>query len=205
MLRRLPIVGVFGQGTPLQPERAALARETGAMIARLGCHLLTGGGFGVMAAAAEGFTGVADRRGLSIGIVPRLPDGGFDEPNRDVEGRPYPNDFTEITIRTPLPPRVTDWDRSPSRNHVNVLTADALVTLPGGTGTANELDMAALYRGEDALAPQQRKTILLGPVEEFSDAHRAAFLHAATLADARDHLARILAQRGFAYFEAEKV
>jgi uncharacterized protein (TIGR00725 family) len=205
MLRRLPIVGVFGQGTPLPAERAALARETGAMIARLGCHLLTGGGFGVMAAAAEGFTSVAERSGLSIGIVPRLPEGGFDEPNRDAEGHPYPNDFTEIVIRTPLPPRVIDWDLSPSRNHVNVLTADAIAVLPGGVGTANELDMAALYRGEDAMTPQQRKPILFGPVEEFSGAHRAAFLHAASFAELRAHLARILAQRGFEQFAAEKV
>jgi uncharacterized protein (TIGR00725 family) len=205
MLRRLPIVGVFGQGTPLQPERAALARETGGMVARLGCHLLTGGGYGVMAAAAEGFTAVADRRGLSIGIVPRLPEGAFDEPNRDGEGRPYPNAFTEIAIRTPLPPRAADWHRVPSRNHVNVLSADALIALPGGAGTANELDMAALYLGEDAVTPRERRTILLGPLEEFAGEHRAAFLHAATLAEARDHLARILAQRGFAHFEAETV
>jgi uncharacterized protein (TIGR00725 family) len=205
MLRRLPIVGVFGQGTPLPAERVVLARDTGALVARLGCHLLTGGGFGVMAAAAEGFTGVADRRGLSIGIIPRLPDGAFDEPNRDAGGRDYPNDFVEIAIRTPLPPRVTDWQAAPSRNHVNVLTADAIVVLPGGAGTSNELDMAALYRGEDALAPEQRKTILFGPPEAFSGVHHAAFMHAASLADVREHLARILSQRGFAPCEAETV
>jgi len=205
MLRRFPIIAVIGQGTPLPAERTALAQATGAMIAWLGCHLLTGGGFGVMAAAAEGFTGVADRRGLSIGVIPRLPDGGFDEPNRDAAGRPYPNDFVEIAIRTPLPPRVTDWQGAPSRNHVNVLTADALIALPGGAGTGNELDMAALYRGEAALPPPRRKTVLLGPADEFSAPHRAAFRHVETVALARETLTQILVQRGFQLFATEKV
>lgn len=205
MPRRLPIVGVFGQGTPLKPERATLARETGAMIARLGCHLLTGGGYGVMEAAAEGFTRAAERRGLSIGIIPRLPEGTFDEANRDADGRLYPNEFVEIAIRTPLPPRVIDWQQAPARNHVNVLTADAILALPGGAGTGNELDMAAHYRGEAAMLREQRKTILLGPAEEFSAVHRMAFLHAPTLDDARDYLARMLVERGLAHFAAEKV
>ena len=61
MLRKLPIVGVFGQGTPIGSDRADLARAVGTMIARLGAHLLTGGGYGVMEAVAEGFVNVADR------------------------------------------------------------------------------------------------------------------------------------------------
>ena len=57
------------------------------MVARLGAHLLTGGGYGVMAAAAQGFVAVADRAGLSIGIVPRRSDGPLDSRNRDPDGR----------------------------------------------------------------------------------------------------------------------
>src|ERR671927_91505 len=105
MLRRLPIVALFGQGSAIAPERAELARQIGAMVARLGAHLLTGGGYGVMAAAAEGLVTMAPRAGLSIGIVPRGQDGPFDVPNRDPEGRAYPNPFVEIAIMTPLPPR----------------------------------------------------------------------------------------------------
>jgi hypothetical protein len=45
------------------------------LVARLGAHLLTGAGFGVMAAAAEGFVGTEQRAGFSIGIVPRHPAG----------------------------------------------------------------------------------------------------------------------------------
>ena len=192
MLRKLPIVAVFGQGSALSRERTELARQIGAMVARLGAHLLTGGGYGVMAAAAEGFVTMAPRAGLSIGIVPRGRDSPFDVPNRDPEDRAYPNPFVEIAIMTPLPPRVPDWRNIPARNHINVLTADAIVALPGGEGTRNELDMAAAYRGESVRPREQRRTVLVGPIEEFAAAHRALFAHAETVAGAEQHLSAIL-------------
>lgn len=202
MLRKLPIVGVFGQGRPLGDERAGLARDVGAMVARLGAHLLTGAGYGVMAGAAEGFVAVGGRVGLSIGIVPRAPDGALDEPNRATDGRPYPNPFVEIAIFTPLPPRVDDWRTTPARNHINVFTADAIIALPGGPGTRNELDMASYYHRVLDAAPQDRRVILLGPIAEFAPEHRQLFVHAATLADAERRLAQIMAARGFATTEA---
>lgn len=197
MLRKLPIVGVFGQGTPLAPERERLAREIGAAVARLGAHLLTGGGYGVMAAASEGFTQVPGRAGFCIGIVPRRADGALDEPNRDLEGRPYPNPHVEIAIFTPLQSFADNWRDKPARNHINVLSCDAVVALPGNTGTRNELDMAAFYRGEAARARHERHTVLLGPAAEFTPEHRELFVHAATLADAEAHIRRILNARGF--------
>src|SRR4030095_7381399 len=109
MLRSLPIVGVFGQGSALAAERAELARAVGAMVARLGAHLLTGGGYGVMAAAAEGVAVLQPRARRSIGIVPCRRKGAFDTPKRDPEGRPYPNRFVEIAIHTSLPSRLGDW------------------------------------------------------------------------------------------------
>jgi uncharacterized protein (TIGR00725 family) len=196
MLRKLPIVAVFGQGSALGRERAELARDVGAMVARLGVHLLTGGGYGVMAAAAEGFVAVEPRAGLSIGIVPRGEDRPFDVPNRDPEGRAYPNPFVEIAIMTPLPPRAGDWRHEPARNHINVFTADAILALPGGPGTRNELDMAAAYRDESA-RPRELRTVLVGPIEEFTAAHRALFAHAATVAAAERRLSDILAKQGF--------
>jgi uncharacterized protein (TIGR00725 family) len=192
MLRKLPIVAVFGQGSALARERAGLARQVGAMVARLDAHLLTGGGYGVMAAAAEGFVAVVPRAGLSIGIVPRGQDSPFDVPNRDPEGRAYPNPFVEIAIMTPLPPRAQDWRNVPARNHINVLTADAIVALPGGEGTRNELDMAAAYREESARPREQRRTVLVGPIEEFTPGHRALFAHAETVAAAEQHLSAVL-------------
>ncbi len=195
MLRKLPIVGVFGQGTPLSDERAQLARGAGKLVATMGAHLLTGGGYGVMAAAAEEFVAVADRPGLAIGIVPRAPNGAMDQANRDPKGRPYPNPFIEIAVMTPLLARVEDWRNSPGRNHVNVFTADVIIALPGGTGTRNELDMAATYRNESACPRNERRTILLGPIEEFTAEHRAFFPHAETLKDAEQHLRAVLRKR----------
>jgi predicted Rossmann-fold nucleotide-binding protein len=197
MLRKLPIVGVLGHGASLSEDRARLARAVGAMIARLDAHLLTGGGYGVMEAAAEGFVAIPDRAGLSIGIIPREPDGPFDRPNRDVEGRPYPNASVEIVIFTPLPPRAPDWRTTPMRNHINVLTPHAIIALPGGAGTRNELDMAAFYRDEAGRQRQDRRTILLGPAAEFTPEHRAMFVHAAHLDEAEQLLRRILAAGGF--------
>jgi uncharacterized protein (TIGR00725 family) len=193
MLRKLPIVGIFGQGTPASAERARLARELGAAVARIGAHLLTGAGYGVMVAAAEGFVAVEGRAGLSIGIVPRAPDGPLYEPNRATDGRPYPNAFVEIAIRTPLPPRVDDWHAMPARNHINVFSADAIVALPGGPGTRNELDMAAFYHAIVHHPQTRPRVVLLGPAEEFTPGHRERFAHAATLAEAERMLADILA------------
>jgi uncharacterized protein (TIGR00725 family) len=195
MVRHLPIVAVFGAGTPLPPERTALARAVGAMVARLGAHLLTGAGYGTMEAVAEGFTAVSDRAGWSIGIVPRLPDGAFDQPNRDVDGRTYPNPHVEIAIHTGLPPRVADWHAQPARNHVNVLTADLIVGLPGGIGTSNELDMAAEFRGEQDRPRAERRTMLVGPGHEFSERHRALFVHVESVERAEPHVRHLLSAR----------
>lgn len=196
MVRRLPIVGVLGQGTPLPAERAQLAREAGALVARLGAHLLTGAGYGTMAAAAESFTATAGRAGLSIGIVPRREMGTFDEPNRDAEGRVYPNPFVEIAIFSPLPPRTADWHNLPARNHINILTSDALIALPGGRGTANELDMAAFYREEAARVREARRTVLFGPAEDFSAAHRELFVQTQDVDEVERHILRTFASRG---------
>jgi len=196
MVRQLPVIGVFGQGTSLSAGRAALAREVGAMVGRLGAHLLTGGGFGVMAAAGEGFTAVPGRVGLSIGVIPRDPLGPFDRPKRDPAGRPYPNPFVELVIMTALPPRVPDWRSTPSRNHVNVLSVHAIVALPGGGGTANEIEMTAAYR-VDGEQLEDRCAVLLGPATEFSAHQLREFAHAESVAAAEHHVRRILAVRGF--------
>jgi predicted Rossmann-fold nucleotide-binding protein len=197
MLRKLPIVGVFGHGASLTEERVGLARSVGAMIAQLDAHLLTGGGYGVMEAAAEGFVAVTERVGLSIGIIPCKTDGPLDSPNRSWDGRPYPNPSIELAIFTPLPPRAANWQTTPARNHINIFTPHAIIALPGGAGTRNELDMAAFYRDESGRRRDDRRTILLGPIDEFAQHHRQMFLHAASLGDAERHIARTLAAAGF--------
>ena len=195
MLRKLPIVGVFGSGSPISAERKALARSVGATVAKLGAHLLTGGGFGVMTAAAEGFVAVEDRAGLSIGIIPRMLEGAFDQPARSDSGESYPNPHVEIAVFTPLPARVADWRTTPGRNHVNVLTADVVVALPGNTGTRNEIEMTAAYRDEMRRPREDRRAILVGPRDEFAADLRDLFVHVPTCEEAEQALRRLLALR----------
>ncbi len=126
-MRRLPIIGVMGSS---QEDSAELAGPLGLLIARLGCHLLTGGRGGVMEAVSRAFCSVKDRRGSTLGILP--------------EGSP-PNPFVEIPIFTQLPatndPSHPEWRWS--RNHINIRTSSAVIALPGGAGTASELELAA--------------------------------------------------------------
>ena len=126
-MRRLPIVGVMGSS---QEDSAELARPLGLLIARLGCHLLTGGRGGVMEAVSRAFCSVNDRHGSALGI---LPEGSI------------PNPFVEIPIFTQLSaandPSRPEWRWS--RNHINLRTSSAVIALPGGAGTASELELAA--------------------------------------------------------------
>ncbi len=133
---RLPRIAVIGSGAAPHAERAA---PLGAWLARAGFHLLTGGGGGVMAAASRAFAEVTDRRGRCIGILPAAEAG----PGAAPPG--YPNAWVEIPIRTHLPLRGEDGARPLSRNHLVVLSADAVVALPGGAGTASEVRLALRY------------------------------------------------------------
>ena len=129
-MRRLPIIGVMGSS---QEDSAELAGPLGLLIARLGCHLLTGGRGGVMEAVSRAFCSVKDRDGCTLGILP--------------EGSP-PNPFVEIPIVTQLSatndPSHPEWRWS--RNHINIRTSNAVIALPGGAGTASELELAATGR-----------------------------------------------------------
>jgi uncharacterized protein (TIGR00725 family) len=121
------IIAVIGCGSQLSAAQKESPREVGRWIAQAGFHLLTGGGSGVMEAVCEGFCSVP-REGCSIGIIPA--------------GRPrnqYPNRWVEIPIMTHLKganPRGAD-----SRNHINILTAHAVVAFPGRGGTRAELEL----------------------------------------------------------------
>jgi uncharacterized protein (TIGR00725 family) len=135
---RLPIVGVMGSGAEPHAERAA---EVGRWLAAIGVHLLTGGGGGVMAAVARAFHETPERRGLVIGILPAEAFGSA------TPKRGYPNPWVEIPIFTHLP----SGDDPRSRNHLNVLSADVVIFLPGGAGTAHEAALAVAY-GKPAIA-----------------------------------------------------
>lgn len=135
-LTRAPVVGVMGSGREPHRERA---HHLGEWIARAGFHLLTGGGQGVMAAVTEAFVRVADRRGVAIGILP----GAAGRSGGAPPG--YPNPWVEIAVRTHLDQVGADGAGRASRNHLNVLSSDVVVVLPGAAGTASEARLALRY------------------------------------------------------------
>ncbi len=136
-MNRLPIVGVLGSGSEPHEEKA---RPLGEWLAREGVHLLTGGGGGVMEAVSRAFHRGPDRKGLVIGILPgESTDSGY-------TSKPgYPNPWVEIPIRTHLSKSGAEGTDPLSRNHLNVLTADVLIALPGSAGTASEVELALRY------------------------------------------------------------
>jgi predicted Rossmann-fold nucleotide-binding protein len=143
--RRLITVVGSGQVADLH------AAETGRLIATLGFDLLTGGGRGVMEAVSRAFFETTPRQGLVIGVVPATVD-----PLERLEDREssqveyvlppgYPNEWVEIAIYTHLPDSGADGTLRSSRNHINVLSADGIVALPGREGTASEMWLAIQY------------------------------------------------------------
>ncbi len=140
-VRRLPIVGVMGSGAHGHED---LSVPLGRTIASAGWHLLTGGGGGTMTAASRAFCETPKRSGLCIGVLPGAADGS---------GSPggYPNPWVEVAIRTHLPLSGAAGTEPDSRNHVNVLSADAVVALPGSAGTESEIELALRYQRPLAL------------------------------------------------------
>ena len=134
--RRRLIVGVMGSGVARHDD---LAAPLGRWIARGGYHLLTGGGGGVMEAVSEAFASVPDRQGLAIGVLKGFPGEG----GRVLSATPNP--WVEVPIHTHLPLSGAQGTDARSRNHINVLTADVVVVLPGGEGTRSEVELAVRY------------------------------------------------------------
>lgn len=129
--RRLPIVGVMGSGSEGHEARAT---PVGRWLAQAGVHLLTGGGGGVMRSVSRAFFETENRRGLVIGILPGEPP----PPG-------YPNPWVELPISTHLPLSGERGTDPMSRNHINVLSSDAIVALPGSAGTSSEVRLALEY------------------------------------------------------------
>ena len=141
--QRLRIVGVMGSSTEPHTE---LARPVGRIIAQLGCHLLTGGGSGVMEEVCKAFCRTKPRKGLSIGILKgRLQIESTGERQRFLLAPSPPNKWVELPVYTHLPlsgPRGRD---ERSRNHINVINPDVLVALPGQAGTYSEVTLRLDY------------------------------------------------------------
>ena len=117
----------------------ARCTQLGSWLAAQGFHLLTGGGGGVMGSVSRAFRSVPDRRGLVIGVLPCV-EGN---PGRPESG--YPNSWVDVPIFTHLPLRGPRGTELQSRNHINVLSSDVVVALPGGPGTRSEVELALTY------------------------------------------------------------
>jgi predicted Rossmann-fold nucleotide-binding protein len=91
-----------------------------------------------MAAVSESFYRTPNRRGLVIGILP------LDE-SLEVPRDGYPNPWVEIPILTHLPLGGDRGAEPLSRNHINILTSDVIVALPGDAGTGSEVGLAVGY------------------------------------------------------------
>lgn len=137
MLRKRIVVGVMGAGAH---EHDELANPLGTALAHAGVDLLTGGGTGVMTSVARAFVAVEPRRGQSIGIIPTYKQ----DDGRYLMKEGYPNPYIELPVITPLPTYAGDDLSVISRNYINILTAQAVIALPGSGGTRNEIRIAAL-------------------------------------------------------------
>jgi len=145
--RRRQVVAVIGSGDKADPGAA----DVGRLIAGLGFDLLTGAGRGVMEAVSRAFYESSPRDGIVVGIVPATVAPIEDLERRldarvDYEPAPgYPNPWVELAIYTHLPDSGPEGTLRSSRNHINVLSADAIVALPGGYGTEAEMWLAVQY------------------------------------------------------------
>ena len=146
---RRRVVAVIGSGVVADPGCA----EVGRLIASLGFDLLTGGGRGVMDAVSRAFYETSPRQGIVIGVVPAAVEPLEAIEQRTAHGGPveyevpagYPNEWVELAIYTHLPDSGPDGTLRSSRNHINVLSADAIVALPGREGTESEISLATQY------------------------------------------------------------
>jgi hypothetical protein len=140
---------------------SSLAKTVGTVVARQGFHLLTGGGLGLMKAVGEEFLNIKPRTGRLISILradgTAHLSGTWDEYGKLDPKKERPkatrrtwkpnadNELAEILIRTHLPYSGALGHHDLSRNHINILTSDAIIFLPGGSGTFSELRLAWEY------------------------------------------------------------
>ena len=176
---RRPVVGVMGSSTVPHRERA---EPLGRWLAEIGVHLLTGGGGASMLAVCRAFAEVPGRKGLAIGVLPGLPDPEAPRPSPPAG---YPNAHVDLAIFTHLAALGAYGSDPLSRNHINVLSSDVVIALPGSAGTASEVELA-LHYGKPVIAfvgspeeieglpPRTRVEPDFGRVQEFVRQHLPA-------------------------------
>lgn len=135
-------VGVMASGTDAHID---LSEPLGRLLASLSVNLLTGGGRGVMESVASAFVSAKPRLGISIGVIP----SSKRDPTQRIPG--YPNPHVQLVITTHLPDRGRNGHLVTSRNHINILSSDVIVALPGSHGTESELRLAGEYGKKTAI------------------------------------------------------
>lgn len=135
------VVGVMGSGGAVEDD--SLPARVGRWLAERGVDMLTGAGAGAMRIACRAFHETRPRAGLVIGIVP-----ADEHTDNTVVYRPrpgYPNPWVELPIFTHLTAMGGPTGQD-TRNHVNVLSSDVVILLPGGAGTLGEMRLSQRYR-----------------------------------------------------------
>ncbi len=152
MIDRLPIISVVGSHDRSMEDYAV---PLGKMIAEYDYHLLVGSGSGVMSSVSKGFTSVEERAGVCVGVFPV----GADYDGSLLSHETYSNRYIEVPLLTPLDAKA-ERDINPfSRNQVNVMSANAIIALPGDHGTRNEVSLGLRYH---------KSILLFGPEAEFA-------------------------------------
>jgi len=119
---RRPVLGVIGPGEQAAPRDVADAFEVASLAARAGWVVLTGGrDVGVMDAASRG---ARSEQGIAIGVLPES----------DARGASRALDVAIVTGLGEM------------RNHVIVLSSDAVVVCGMSSGTAAETSLAIRAR-----------------------------------------------------------
>ncbi|MCI0573845.1 MAG: molybdenum cofactor carrier protein [Myxococcaceae bacterium] len=151
MVQRRRVVGVVGS---LHDEQREHCRVLGRLLADRGYDVLTTGEGGVPRAVAEAYVQEKERVGLSLAVCPGTV---------DARGHPSspgcPNPFVELAIHTHLPAVSGRTGEPEGCVLVLVLSAQALVVLPG--------EEEAVVAAEHA-ERLGRPTLLFGPVKAFS-------------------------------------
>jgi len=159
------IVGVMGSG---KEEYEQLTFPLGKWLGEQGYNLLTGGGQGVMAAVSKAFASVSKRKGIIIGIIPA--DRLYEKVNRKnfrVKSG-YPNIWVDIPIFTHLPLGGVQGKENLSRNHINILTTEIIIALPGGEGTLSEIELSLEY---------QKPLVIFDPHSKLPDFSKKGAMH----------------------------
>ena len=136
-------VGVMGSS---QDEHLDLTEPLGELLGRLEVNVLTGAGRGVMTSVSRAFLRSRRGRGITIGVVPCT-----NEHDRHIPRAGSPNRYIELPIYTHLPLSGLAGSDDLSRNHINILSSDVVIALPGSDGTRNEVELAMKYQKPVAL------------------------------------------------------